>query len=224
LQNKINEKDVKIEELKRELEKIFSFHENEIQKEILITEPNKINIDLNNELNYTKDILAKVSKILANEKTKNETLEQEVSKLQEELNSLKKTNNMLDNNTNNMQDEKDDDSNKNSSEKSDNSMNISDISCESRDTYAFKFPDKVQKKPQDQDEKLEEDENDQGINKMNTNFKLDFSKVYSKYQSTQNNMKGKYNVPANYKKKQENKKKLAIIKRIIRRFRMKKAS
>jgi hypothetical protein len=68
-----------IEQLKRELEKIFNYHENSIQKEILITEPNKINIDLNNELNYTRDILAKISKMLQAEKAKNDQLEIQVN-------------------------------------------------------------------------------------------------------------------------------------------------
>ena len=79
LQNKINEKDIVIEQLKRELEKIFNYHESSIQREILITEPNKINIDLNNELNYTRDILAKISKMLQTEKVKNDQLELQVN-------------------------------------------------------------------------------------------------------------------------------------------------
>ena len=81
LQNKINEKDIVIDQLKRELEKIFNQHESAIQKEILITEPNKINIDLNNELNYTRDILGKISKMLKSEKTKNDQLESQVNVL-----------------------------------------------------------------------------------------------------------------------------------------------
>jgi hypothetical protein len=79
LQNKINEKDAIIEQLKNELEKIFTYHENSIQNEVLVTEPTKTNIDLNNELNYTKDILVKISKMLNNEKSKNEQIEAEVN-------------------------------------------------------------------------------------------------------------------------------------------------
>ncbi len=79
MQNKINEKDAIIEQLKNELEKIFTYHENSIQNEVLVTEPTKTNIDLNNELNYTKDILVKISKMLNNEKSKNEQIEAEVN-------------------------------------------------------------------------------------------------------------------------------------------------
>ena len=78
LQNKINQKDIVIEHLKKELEKFFNNNESSIKKEILITEPNKVNIDLNNELNYTRDVLTKISKMLQSEKGKNDQIESKV--------------------------------------------------------------------------------------------------------------------------------------------------
>lgn len=78
LQNKINQKDIVIEHLKKELEKFFNNNESSIKKEILITEPNKVNLDLNNELNYTRDVLTKISKMLQSEKGKNDQIESKV--------------------------------------------------------------------------------------------------------------------------------------------------
>jgi len=182
-----------IDQLKRELEKIFNYHESSIQKEILITEPNKINIDLNNELNYTRDILAKISKMLQAEKSKNEQLEQQVNQLQEELNMLRKNSNMA---SDDKEEIKENATNR-SSEDSEESDNKSDISDESNlYSLAIKFPDKVQMPKNEEPDKQM--------------FKLDFAKVNAKYLSSANNMKGKItvNVPVQQKKnsKQEKKK------------------
>jgi hypothetical protein len=62
--------------LKREMEKT----ENpKAEKKIYICDPSKNNIDITNELNSTRDILAKISKMLNAEKTKNEKLNHEIS-------------------------------------------------------------------------------------------------------------------------------------------------
>ena len=74
----IKQKDIVIEHLKKELEKFFNNNESSIKKEILITEPNKVNLDLNNELNYTRDVLTKISKMLQSEKGKNDQIESKV--------------------------------------------------------------------------------------------------------------------------------------------------
>ena len=85
----------------------------------------------------------------------------------------------------------------NSSSKSDSSDEKSEISDESNYSIAIKFPDKV-KMPKSEDQ-------------TSTVFKLDFAKVNAKYESSVNNMKGKFdveniNIPQNKKLKQEKKK------------------
>jgi len=59
-------------------------------KEIFITEPTKLNNELNNEVNYARDIMSKVSKLMNIEKRKNEKLEKINTEKNSEINLLKK--------------------------------------------------------------------------------------------------------------------------------------
>jgi hypothetical protein len=92
LRNKLTEKDSILSLIKRELERMQSMPSN-TRKEVYITDPTKANVDLNNELNYTRDIIAKISKMHNVEKVKSDKLENQLFLLQEQLNNLKKNNN-----------------------------------------------------------------------------------------------------------------------------------
>lgn len=89
LQQKLYEKESALVNLKRETEK-NSNHES--FKEIFIADPTKINVELNNELNYSRDIMGKVSKMLNAEKIKNEKLERKYKQLNDDFEELKKIN------------------------------------------------------------------------------------------------------------------------------------
>lgn len=73
LQQKLKEKEGELFRIKREAE-IKSFSAENI-KEILVADPTKINLELNNELNSLRDIMSKLTKMLNAEKSKNEKLE-----------------------------------------------------------------------------------------------------------------------------------------------------
>jgi len=87
LQQKIYEKESALVNIKRESEKNST---QETLKEIFIADPTKINVELNNELNNTRDIMAKVSKMLNAEKLKNEKLERKYKQILEDYEELKK--------------------------------------------------------------------------------------------------------------------------------------
>ena len=63
---------------------------------VYVVDPTKSNIDLNNELNYTRDILAKISKLINSEKIKSDTMENQIKNLQQELNLYRKNNKVYD--------------------------------------------------------------------------------------------------------------------------------
>lgn len=63
---------------------------------VYVVDPTKSNIDLNNELNYTRDILAKISKLINSEKIKNDTMENQIKNLEQELNLYRKNNKVYD--------------------------------------------------------------------------------------------------------------------------------
>lgn len=89
LQQKLYEKESALVNLKRETEKNSNY---DSIKEIFIADPTKINVELNNELNSTRDIMAKVSKMLNAEKVNNEKLEKKIKQLTEELEEIKNKN------------------------------------------------------------------------------------------------------------------------------------
>lgn len=70
----MNERDFMINHLKNELEKYYNNDTNTI-KELFLGEPDRINIELYNELNYSRDLIARMSKLLNNEKIKSTNLE-----------------------------------------------------------------------------------------------------------------------------------------------------
>jgi len=89
LQQKLYERESALVNLKRETEKNTN---QESAKELFIADPTRINVELNNELNYTRDVMAKVSKMLNAEKSKNEKLERKHKKLSDDFEELKKLN------------------------------------------------------------------------------------------------------------------------------------
>jgi chromosome segregation ATPase len=67
-----------------------------VYKELFITEPTRVNLELNNELNYTRELISKVSKMMNNEKIKNDKLEGKFNTINDELNKLKQTQSEMD--------------------------------------------------------------------------------------------------------------------------------
>jgi len=184
LQNKISEKDSIIGMLKREIDKLINMQEN-IKKEIFVSEPSKINVELNNELNYTRDILGKISKLLNVEKIKNEKLENKILQLQDEVTILKKgmKNNIggVKNVADSGKQEKQYESEHDTIDSDDDINGFSDTERSNMESPAMKFPDKVKMSV------------NKGHKKAHSLIpKLDFTKVQQKYQSE--NMKGKVNV------------------------------
>ena len=100
MKNELIEKDNTIKKLKAELDKT---RRNALFKsartEVLVTEPTKINVEINHELLNTKAILIKVSNMHAQEKKRAAKLDKEVKSLQEEIIALKKSA-AIDNNSN----------------------------------------------------------------------------------------------------------------------------
>ena len=88
LNNKIKEKENIIKHLNKELTNIIK--DNEITKEIIIIEPNINNLEINNELVETREILNKYTELLQREKQKNKIQEQKISILKKRIINLKK--------------------------------------------------------------------------------------------------------------------------------------
>ena len=91
-ENKILEKNIKIDQLISELQIYLTTSNLKKFRHIFISEPTKINLDLNNELNYTRDILEKLSRLMNSEKTRSENMQNQIKLLQEELNIIKTNN------------------------------------------------------------------------------------------------------------------------------------
>ena len=88
LHNKLKEKDNIIKNLNKELNKYS--RDEDIIKEIIIIEPDKNNIEINNELVETREILNKYTQLLHKEKKKNDIQEKKISSLLERIDNLKK--------------------------------------------------------------------------------------------------------------------------------------
>jgi hypothetical protein len=86
LTNKLQEKENFIMCLKKEVDR--GTHD-KTEKKVFVCDPSRNNVDINNELNSTRDILAKISKMLNVEKTKNEKLAYQMNQLTMELTSYK---------------------------------------------------------------------------------------------------------------------------------------
>ena len=88
LKNKLIEKDNIIKNLNKELNKYS--RDEDIIKEIIIIEPDKNNIEINNELVETRQLLNKYTQLLHKEKQKNNIQEKKISSLLERIDNLKK--------------------------------------------------------------------------------------------------------------------------------------
>ena len=93
------QKEQTIKKLKTDLEKA---RKNALFKtartEVLVTEPTKINVEINHELLNTKAILLKVTSMHAQEKKKADKLDKEVKTLQEEVIALRRNTTTMDGN------------------------------------------------------------------------------------------------------------------------------
>ncbi len=85
----MKEREFIVSHLKGELNK---YYQNDCMstKEIYIAEPDRSNLELYNELNYSREYVSKVSRMLNNEKQKTEQLEEKIRDLEEKLYNLKK--------------------------------------------------------------------------------------------------------------------------------------
>ena len=96
------QKEQTIKKLKSDLEKA---RKNALFKtartEVLVTEPTKINVEINHELLNTKAILLKVTSMHAQEKKKADKLDKEVKTLQEEVIALRRNTTTMDGNNGN---------------------------------------------------------------------------------------------------------------------------
>jgi hypothetical protein len=78
-----------IQHLRVELEK---YYQNDVTtgKEIFLAEPDRTNLELYNELNYSREIVAKVTRMLNAEKSRAIGLDQKINELEEKIINLKK--------------------------------------------------------------------------------------------------------------------------------------
>jgi chromosome segregation ATPase len=183
VENKLKEKENSEKLTKAELLKYITNENLKKFRHVFVVDPSKANIDLNNELNYTRDILAKISKLMNTEKTRSENMQSQITNLQDELNLYRKNNKafMIDCLANNIKlgrlflnldSLRDEDF----SDEEAVEFDIEDDEETNLDSPSLKFPDKVSI----------------GMS-MNSNIsgktvpKLDFTKVTAKYKS--NNMK-----------------------------------
>jgi len=91
LRNKIDEKDTSINLIKNTQDKSLNLIKDKSSlKEIFITEPTKVNVELNNELTYTREVISKVTKMLNQEKLKSDRLESKYNTISDELEKFKK--------------------------------------------------------------------------------------------------------------------------------------
>ena len=88
-QNIIQEKESIIKQLKRELNKYYKDDCNST-KEIIIGQPDKIILEMNNELIETRELIHKFSKLLHLEKRKAVEQEEQINKLKQKLQNIKK--------------------------------------------------------------------------------------------------------------------------------------
>ena len=87
--NIIKEKESIIKQLKRELNKYYRDDCNST-KEIIIGEPDKIILEMNNELIETRELINKFSKLLHLEKRKSVEQEEQINKLKQKIQNIKK--------------------------------------------------------------------------------------------------------------------------------------
>ena len=78
MNTKLKEKDQNIENLKCEIDRYITL-DLEFAKEIYLTDPKKNNIDIINEINFTKDIMNKFSKMFNYEKNNKDKVDNEIN-------------------------------------------------------------------------------------------------------------------------------------------------
>jgi hypothetical protein len=89
MENKMKEREFIVSHLKGELNKYYQ-NDCSSTKEIYIAEPERSNLELYNELNYSREYVSKVSRMLNTEKQKTEQLEEKIRDLEEKFQNLKK--------------------------------------------------------------------------------------------------------------------------------------
>ena len=84
IENKIKEKDNLIFQLKKEINKYYKEDFNST-KELIICDPDKVNIEMNNELCETRELIGKYSRIIHDEKRRNEFQEKQIERLNNKI-------------------------------------------------------------------------------------------------------------------------------------------
>lgn len=166
LENKLKEKDNLIFQLKKEINKYYKEDFNST-KELIICDPDKVNIEMNNELCETRELIGKYSRIIHDEKRKSDFQEKQIEKLNNKILVLKKKKKIKEK----MENIQMFDYILTSSESEENSIKSDNAS--SLESPIIKFPEKIK-----QPKYLATDMSDYGQNVP----KLDFTKLLSKYQ------------------------------------------
>jgi len=169
LSNQLKEKENIIFQLKKELTKYYREDYNST-KELIICEPDQVNLEMNNELCETRELITKYSYLLQDNNKKLNLKDEQIEKLKNKILSLKKKKKIKENMENIQM------FNyilTSSEEESDNSTNKkSENTISNLESPLMKFPIKIKQK------KILSTE----INDNSQNIpKLDFSKVLSKY-------------------------------------------
>ena len=168
LSNQLKEKESLILQLKKELNKYYREDYNST-KELIICEPDHVNIEMNNELCETRELITKYSHLLQENKKKFLLQEKQIERLKAKLKNSKKKKKIKET----MENIQMFDYILTSSEGSGNSNNRkSETTISNLESPIIKFPEKIK-----QPKYLTTDENDYSQNIP----KLDFTKVLSKY-------------------------------------------
>jgi predicted RNase H-like nuclease (RuvC/YqgF family) len=78
LSNKIDEKDTHIAGIKKDIDKLVTYQDKDVKGEQYITEPTRGNLEVNNEIYYTADVICKMTYILNDEKQKNTFIDKQI--------------------------------------------------------------------------------------------------------------------------------------------------
>lgn len=168
--NRLQEKESVILQLKKELDKYYREDFNST-KELIICEPDKTNVEMYNELLETRELIGKYNRMLQDEKRKTEEQDKKIQYLKDKLTSKKKRKKIKQNMENIelfgyiLSSESDNESEHNNSANLDNIINL--------ESPIIKFPEKIK-----QPKYLATDmsEHNQAVPK------LDLSKVLLRYQ------------------------------------------
>ena len=167
LSNQLKEKESLILQLKKELNKYYREDYNST-KELIICEPDHVNIEMNNELCETRELISKYSHLIHESNKKITFQETQIKKLKNKIISFKKKKKIKET----MENIQMFDYILTSSEESDNSQTKKSDTISNLESPLMKFPEKIK-----QPKYLTTDINDYSQNIP----KLDFSKVLSKY-------------------------------------------